>query len=458
VLTLRSDYAYGSEGMPPVIPSDSNLVFEVELIRWKDQSVKEVEGTDGHVTVRPVTKGEGWKTPSEGDEIFVQYTAQDASGNVFEESDGTSPLIVGEGSGLPKGIIKAIMSQFTVGSSGIIMIDDAAWSGREGDVNYMVGLLKHNRIVDASGDGGIVVKITQESDEYVTAQDAANVRLDIEASVQPTGVVALEKRLMEISVGDAQLPACVETALGQLKEGERAEITVQRQHSTGCGVELTEGETLLYDVHVQQMANVDTLSAAERFTAALLRKEQGNSLLKAGDLAAALMKYEAAFSLMEDLKSTDMAKEEADLLLSLHLNQAMVYKKQAEHALCVVQCDAAIAISPDNTKALFRRGTANLARNCYGEARSDLTRCQELDPELTKEVDKQLAYLEKMEKRQQKKDKNVFAKMMGGLHEKEEAAPHVKVVESAHAGQSSATSTAGLLAGSFNTDFSIMNK
>ena len=39
VLTCRSDYAYGDHGSPPKIPGKATLVFEVELIDWKGQSV-----------------------------------------------------------------------------------------------------------------------------------------------------------------------------------------------------------------------------------------------------------------------------------------------------------------------------------------------------------------------------------------------------------------------------------
>ncbi|CAG9324360.1 unnamed protein product [Blepharisma stoltei] len=56
ILTCRSDYAYGDNGMPPKIPKKATLKFEVELLRIKEADEEDKSELEYHVRVERAKK------------------------------------------------------------------------------------------------------------------------------------------------------------------------------------------------------------------------------------------------------------------------------------------------------------------------------------------------------------------------------------------------------------------
>jgi len=102
-VTLRADYAYGEAGSPPKIPPNATLVFEIELLGWKD--FEDLSG-DGGVLKKTLHAGAGWEKPKDDSEVKISYTLSTADGQFIETKTDFSLALGTEAvpSGLEKGI------------------------------------------------------------------------------------------------------------------------------------------------------------------------------------------------------------------------------------------------------------------------------------------------------------------------------------------------------------------
>lgn len=128
-------------------------------------------------------------------------------------------------------------------------------------------------------------------------------------------------------------------------------------------------------------------------------KDEGNELLAGGKLALARSKYEKTVRNLEGLRGLDPAEHEAvyHLRRKTTLNLAAALQRSGEHAVAIARLEKLLDEDPDDAKALWRRSVSFLATHEHARARSDLSRCAEIDPSTAEEVRAQLRRVEQRE-------------------------------------------------------------
>ncbi|XP_065448475.1 peptidyl-prolyl cis-trans isomerase FKBP5 isoform X2 [Chrysemys picta bellii] len=102
-LLCKPEYAYGSAGSVPKIPSNATLFFEIELLDFKGEDLFE----DGGIIRRIKRKGEGYSNPNEGATVEIHLEGF-YGGRIFDCRDVTFVVGEGEDHDIPIGIDKAL--------------------------------------------------------------------------------------------------------------------------------------------------------------------------------------------------------------------------------------------------------------------------------------------------------------------------------------------------------------
>ena len=154
-------------------------------------------------------------------------------------------------------------------------------------------------------------------------------------------------------------------------------------------------------------------SDPQRLRAAQQRREQGQNLFKQEHWAEAQTRFVQALAILGELYDTSSEENRArksEIALSCHLNIASCSIKLRMWRNAVNNSTSALELSPDNAKALFRRGQANAALNEYADAKRDLSRAKELtngDPAIVAELEQVIA----REEQAKAQEKKMFARM-----------------------------------------------
>ncbi|KAB7494995.1 AH receptor-interacting protein [Armadillidium nasatum] len=191
------------------------------------------------------------------------------------------------------------------------------------------------------------------------------------------------------------------------KQGKKVETQPRRC----CGIELLKVEPPgSYEKEFWAMTEDE-----QRLSIPILR-EEGNKLYKQGDYVTASKKYSEAIGRLDNIMLKEKPHDEDwnklnDEKLPLLLNYAQCQLLLGEYYAVIEMCTEVLKYDPENVKALFRRGKAYVKIHNVKEAKEDLEKVIENDPDLKNMVNKLLKELTNNEKEKLEEDKKTFQKL-----------------------------------------------
>ncbi|EME26651.1 FK506-binding protein 4/5 [Galdieria sulphuraria] len=396
-VTIKPEYGYGENGMPPKIPENATLVFEMELVDWT--SVKDMFG-DGKVMKYILEEGTGWERPTDKFEVFVNVLAKTKDNRVLWEEKELS-FVMGENQ-VPEFLEKAIKDMKKSAKLRLVCRDERIRVAglpfqipHDIDcVEYELELIRWNKVEDVSKDGGVVKKMVKEGEGWEKPSDDTKAIVNMIMKDCNTQKIIEEKSNWEVIVGDGVVIEGVDLALETMKKGEKAVLTVAPNYAfKEAGIVPPEGvskdSTVIVELELVSFERAKdswNLSKEEKIENALRTKDKGNELFKSGRYKLAKKKYEKVVNNLEfDVKNkSDLNAEQKQqgksILLQTYLNLAACEEKFCNSNGVLKQCNKALEIDSVNVKALFRRASAYLRSSEVLLAEKDLKRALELDP------------------------------------------------------------------------------
>jgi tetratricopeptide (TPR) repeat protein len=137
-------------------------------------------------------------------------------------------------------------------------------------------------------------------------------------------------------------------------------------------------------VTFEQQRSLEHMSPRELIEHVGRVKTAANAQFAAGEVSSACAEYERGQRLLRLVSEAELPTDEAaawrGMLLSLRLNGAACALRAERHEQALVHSEAALALAPNSTKALFRRGQALHALGRLREAEAAFGAVVEREP------------------------------------------------------------------------------
>lgn len=385
---------------------------------------------DGGILKEILVSGGGEDSPWTGDKVYVHYvgTLQDGSkfdssrdrGEKFSFNIGKSEVIKGWDQGVAsmkvgEKAMFTIRADYGYGSAG-----SPPKIPGDATLIFEIELFEfHGEDVTKDKDLGVVKRIKVNGEGWDVPNDGAQIELQLKGSAN--GKV-FDDRTVKFEVGEGleeNIPRGVEIALEKMKKNEVAQVTVKPGYgfgSNGCADKgIGPNATLQYEMKVISFEKAKEswqLDADAKLEQARIFKDKGTKHFKNSKYEIAASRYQKIVDFLEheiSLKGEGEV-ERKSLLQAGRLNLAQCHLKTGNWTEARSVCSKAIEENGQTSKALFRRGEAQLALNDCEAAKNDFEKCLSLEPD-NKAAKNKVTICQQKIKAQKEKEKKTFANM-----------------------------------------------
>ena len=192
----------------------------------------------------------------------------------------------------------------------------------------------------------------------------------------------------QMTLGDGSCADGLRLAVMSMRRAETARINISAHMARDPTLGLSGDEAVVVEIELlrfTQARALQQMSASEMAEHVGGIKATANKLFAAGERVAACAEYERGWHLLRASRTSKAAAEEASPLDALEaallLNSAACAHGDGRHIEALAHAEAALVLSPDATKAHYRKGQALRGLGRRAEAEAAFSAVIELDPQ-----------------------------------------------------------------------------